>query len=542
MARPSHLRIVPFDPNDYSLGEALVKQNQEAVSDVKFIGAALSLAFQWPERTMAALVLPGKAPISITLDYDREDRSPSELWVRLDAGAEKPSLSEKAELIVRWETFRQCYEFRATILAAIPAAPVESPWHFIVGAPETLFVYKRRFPRVLVTQELRENLPACSARIGNEPRDVNPDVLEIGTKGIKVRNFGLRQGDIFNLKMGAEDVPVAVERLNGEEAILGLNPSTFNHVGAIFEYYRAAAMPNLRHRSEFAIDRILELYHRSNYLGKFKSGEDPQKRLDDIKKSWAAVGNSPEFTADYIVVDDAGEPTGASSTSLSFKFKEKSVWAFHQLCAQKNPNLLEQSGQLYTWRAEYLAARTEDLDVIGWFDSKSRWLERIYVKFAFHKYRMECLFPVAVYRKQVFKGASGDSLPMPETESLAYGEARRIFHDANDQIAGLNPKYLNASGILNAVIDFSKKPLSSNAEKTAQSVLAKAEAESELIEFTGLGEASPGFLSAGAEKVLDVDRMFFFSKDGLVDFIASVEHSVAVTSRKKLNGQSGEAL
>jgi hypothetical protein len=155
---------------------------------------------------------------------------------------------------------------------------------------------------------------------------------------------------------------------------------------------------------------------------------------------------------------------------------------------------------------------------------------------------MECLFPVAVYRKQVFKGASGDSLPMPETESLAYGEARRIFHDANDQIAGLNPKYLNASGILNAVIDFSKKPLSSNAEKTAQSVLAKAEAESELIEFTGLGEASPGFLSAGAEKVLDVDRMFFFSKDGLVDFIASVEHSVAVTSRKKLNGQSGEAL
>jgi hypothetical protein len=48
-------------------------------------------------------------------------------------------------------------------------------------------------------------------------------------------------------------------------------------------------------------------------------------------------------------------------------------------------------------------------------------------------------------------------------------------------------------------------------------------------------------VSDGDEKVIDVDRMFLFEKAGLVDFIASVEHSVAVTRKKKIRGEVGEA-
>ncbi len=48
-------------------------------------------------------------------------------------------------------------------------------------------------------------------------------------------------------------------------------------------------------------------------------------------------------------------------------------------------------------------------------------------------------------------------------------------------------------------------------------------------------------MSDGDEKVIDVDRMFLFEKAGLVDFIASVEHSVAVTRKKKIRGEVGEA-
>ena len=88
MSKPRHLSLVRYNPEDFSLGEVLVRDSQQELKDANSINAAMSLLFQWSEEASALVILDDSKPIPALLDYDREDRAPSEIWVRCKKIAE----------------------------------------------------------------------------------------------------------------------------------------------------------------------------------------------------------------------------------------------------------------------------------------------------------------------------------------------------------------------------------------------------------------------------------------------------------------------
>jgi hypothetical protein len=235
-------------------------------------------------------------------------------------------------------------------------------------------------------------------------------------------------------------------------------------------------------------------------------------------------------SADYVTVDQSGELAGASSAVLAFKRNEKPIWAFHQLCARASPDILEQSGQLYTWRAEYLAGRKEDLDVVVWFDSKSRWLERIYVKFALQNQTKVQLHAVFVARTFY----SGKAVALVKSQkSDVYGNHLRLFLDSENEFGAVSPTYLNAAGGLNAVIALDGGATAQSVISIADGLIANSEEKECFVEITLPAEKAYFLEGLNFEPIKEASRFCIFNKDSLVGFLGSVEHSVAVTARKK---------
>ena len=76
------LRLVPFNPDDYSLGEVLVKDTQEEVTSLDSLSAILSLVFQWPEQVICFIrPLNEGAATRVFLDCDREERTIEEIRI-----------------------------------------------------------------------------------------------------------------------------------------------------------------------------------------------------------------------------------------------------------------------------------------------------------------------------------------------------------------------------------------------------------------------------------------------------------------------------
>jgi hypothetical protein len=295
--------------------------------------------------------------------------------------------------------------------------------------------------------------------------------------------------------------------------------------------YRKLAFPPLRPKSEFSADAILQLYEETNYFGRFATIEGLERRKGELREVWGQVASSfHHHTADYVVVDDQGKPAGASSACEAFHHDGKAVWALHQTCARTSPDLLERSGMLYTWRAEYLAARPEDLGVIVWFDSRSRWLERIYVKFARQHPAGTRLTAVKFFRRRLLENKV--EIPQP---AIQIGQAHRRFYDKGGIFGGFGPRYLNASSALEILVDNQGGHGPEVLREASQELAGAVESGSEGLYITVPSAETlegPDF-----EYVDDVDRCLEFDKDCLVDFISSVEHSVAVTSRKMRVGE-----
>jgi hypothetical protein len=125
-------------------------------------------------------------------------------------------------------------------------------------------------------------------------------------------------------------------------------------------------------------------------------------------------------------------------------------------------------------------------------------------------------------------------------KKLSFGNGTRVVSDEQNYLAGLLPHFLNASGILDAFVSLDNDVPASVIENASAALVQASGESSSLIEITlrNDGETLPQM--DDAEQVTDVDRMFLFQKAGLVDFLASVEHSVAVTRKKKLNGEYSE--
>lgn len=528
----SHLRIVPFNPNDYSLGSMLTKENREEIKTPEDISAALSLLFQFPEHALVFLIYSDdEAPVQISLDYDHEERILSELYIKdPDVQSTLPQ-KMRGNVTVRFEIFRQCYEFESKVLSPF------SDGLMVISPPEYLFVIKhRRLPRVAVLPEDHTRLPKCYGLSTDGVKKISFECVELGIKAVRLKgdlndeNNGLLQMGFFCIE-GCH-IPVKVTRHSKNDAVFALYPRNYVEYGAIFDLYRVLAYPYLRRREEFPSDDVLDLYSdKTGYFGKFQTDSDGAQRKELIKQIWEDIADDRHrITADYVTVDDQGKLAGASSAALAFMKTDRPVWVFHQLCARTSPDLLTQSGELYTWRAEYLAGREENLDIIFWFDSRSRWLERIYVKFVLQNEDVATLIPAAVTRNTF----SAEHLPKQiNCTNTNYGKSKRTMAFIENTFGGSNPKFLNASGILDAIIAVSERATKDDVVAIAGLLASQAGSSSIDLEVTVPLNKKDLFSSPTVTPLDDVDRFCCFEKQSLIGFIACVEHSVAVTQRKQ---------
>jgi hypothetical protein len=520
----------------------LTKENRQEIKSPDDISAALSLLFQFSKDAQSFLLQSmDEPPVSIVLDYDHDERTLTELYIRLvDNQINQMALTtkESEKVAIRFEVFRQCYEFEAVVLSS------SSDGLIVITPPECLYVIKhRRLPRITVLPEDQTQLPKHYGLSSDGKKDIPIRCLELGLKAILLKEETegerneLSEMAFFCIEKSptsVEQIPVkAIRTYKNGNTVYALSPRNHMEYGAIFDFYRILAYPHLRRRDEFSSSDVLSLYsEQTGYLGKFQTDSDAEQRKKLIVDAWEDTTHEHHrLTADYVTVDDEGKLAGASSAVLAFNKMEQPIWVFHQLCARASPDLLVQSGELYTWRAEYLAAREENLDVVIWFDSRSRWLERIYVKFAMQNEKMATLLPVAVIRN-TFKSLDQKS-NQPAFGIQKFGKIKRINAFTENAFGGTNPNFLNASGILDAIIAISEKSTEEDVLKIA-SLLASETGSSEInLEVTIPLDKKDAFFSNSMKPLDDVDRYCSFEKKFLISFLTCVDHSVAVTKRKQ---------
>ena len=134
----SALKIVPYDPNDYKLSEALAFSNGEKVESLDKISSVFSLYFQWPEHAQALMFVDKNKSdrLMVKMEYDKEERELTQLFVLVplkELGTRKFFES----LFLRVEVFDNCFECECTLLEAFNE---EENAVFIVEIPKEINV------------------------------------------------------------------------------------------------------------------------------------------------------------------------------------------------------------------------------------------------------------------------------------------------------------------------------------------------------------------------------------------------------------------
>lgn len=532
-----HLRIVPYRPEDYSLGDILAARGAKQLKGANQIAAALSLYFQWTDHRSAYLQKTGSASLNshgIELDYDRDEAAPSELRVRI-LSTSQVDLTLGSPVLIRFEIFRVCYEFLSETLA-ISSQPTEDGWNCVIQVPQELLVRtSRELPRYRLDASNNElDLAGYWVSEASPENRIPLKFVELGLNSIRAKVSSELSG-AGKLFVDECQIPTETVRASKTEVILALRFPDISTYGRYFDTFRKFAYPSLRSRYDFEFKTGLDLYSKTTYFSKYEGEKSPEVR-DEIAETWKALRSGfHETNADYYITDAHGAPCGTSGLALTHIQQNIPVWTFHQLCALKQPELLERSGHLYLWRAEYLAGRPERLLISACFHSKSRWIERLYIKHAIATAGTTTLRHVRNVRRLI-KGCASKQLP--RVEKFQMGKLNRYWIEFNGSNGAISPKHLNANQNLDTVI-------AGEEEANIETIFHLGEV---LVEAAGLQQTEILFTLPGS---LDVsipdskpqlsDRYSLMPKSDLMSFMASIAHSLAVT-KKKLELLQDESL
>jgi hypothetical protein len=522
------LQLVPYAPDNYKPGEVLAQSDSTILKTVETIGAALSLYFQWEKKRSSHISFSQgaeKKALLCRMDYDHDEASPSEIRVQLQKSKIGLKIVPGTAVLIRFEIFRVTYEFKSIVSATSNDPKIEG-WHSIIEVPEELRVIKSRsLPRVKLKAETRKLLPKAEWQSADKNVKIPLKLLEVGMGSVRAACQSAPEEKGGHLLLGTAAIPVEIVRLGDSEIVFKLKFKDHSDFGAYFDYYRLVAYPSLRSRYEIPFEEGIELYKKSNYFGVFKA-EKSREQLNELMHTWAAIKSGLHSTnADYYVVDDAKKPVGSSGLALACMAGNQHIWFFHQLCAIKNPDLVERSGILYTWRAEYLAAHFGAISANGTFYSKSRWLERIYVKHC-QNTDSSTMRPVMSRRAVFFKEKSKVKGGITRYQ---IGSMERFSTVSTDLWGCASPRFLNANETLDMIVAIFRDTSDEEIENLG-SALAKRLKKESLSLFLSL-KHDHVFTSLKSDPQRS-DRFFQIPKVDLVVFLSSVEHSVAVTERK----------
>ncbi|MCX6125318.1 MAG: hypothetical protein NTV34_11325 [Proteobacteria bacterium] len=527
------LFIVKFNPSDYSLGDILVRDNTCELDDHSKISAAFSLYLQWPTHRRAIIYLGSNSESQqdCTMSVDLDDREPSHIFIKtIDEPSRDLRSLDKKNLVIRFEVFRSCYQFSAEI---IDTFSYDGEVTHVVEIPKTLtFIKSRRLPRSKIDLTNAHLAPRVNWKCAVSETSDQLILKEISMLSLAAEteaDLPLGKGTIV---YKGHRIPGEIVRRKGNQVIVSIQCETPEHVGSIFDLYRLVAYPYLRDRSEFPLSVAVSLLKNTGYLSKYKSEEALRRSEVKIEESWGELTSCRNgFTADYYIVNEAGLPTGMSSTALAYKCREKDIWSFHQLCAMTDPSVLEHSGALYTWRAEYLAGRPEDFCVFSRYTSKSRWLERIYTKFSGGESLDVRLQAVKSFQISASAVKSSGTKTV-QTRRIPYGDSYRIVAECEGAVGGAYPGLLNAADNLDAALAFDGPTDNDSVLAVAEAIFKESEGSLDKIFLTF--NDYEALVPEGSHES-KIDRIIFFSKSSLADFIGCVEHSIAVTRRKLSN-------
>jgi hypothetical protein len=506
------LRIVQYDPNDYKLGEALALASGESVEDSERISQILSLYFQWKDSALcwAYTTKDKNARSQASLSYDEEERVATQLFVEVDKGDLEPG----AEWVfLRLEIFENCFEFEAKLIEQFKENDKDI---FIVSPPTKMAVVKnRRYPRVLAQPQTK-----IEWKDNTGTKEYLVEHLSLGSLVLETV-LPINQSGI--VVAGGTSFPAVTTRNFDGKTSLKMQLSNNLLIGAWFDYYRLHAFPGLRKRSECNPTHCIDLYHESGYFSKYKPAE-LELILSEIENSWRELECLDHVaTADYVISKN-DKLSGMGSSSYTYTHKGKDFWTFHSLCTLKNESDLDLSRDLYAWRAVYNFSRIETMDTLLFFASSSRWIERIYVNFLQRKSQSN----VSAVRLYTLKLKPVDhGIPVASTKFTE--NAERLMCQDEHIVAAALPDMLHIRKRLNCI-----DVLNNEAD------VARALMYGEQLAFAANHEISfrlsvPFEHPWQTDIPLDphTDRMGVLRKEDLIDFIASLDHSIEVTKRKK---------
>ena len=506
------LRIVQYDPNDYKLGEALALATGESVEDSQRISQILSLYFQWKDSALcwAYTTKDKNARSQASLSYDEEERVATQLFVEVDKGDLEPG----AEWVfLRLEIFENCFEFESRSLDWFEE---NGRTIAIIEIPKSASVVKnRRFPRVHIDSDITINWRA------------NQESIKVKVKSISLGSIIVEGTFQLNtsgtIEAAGVQYPACVTRgfdgFTSIKLLLADNLLT----GAWFDFYRLYAYPNLKKRSDLDSSQCLQLYSESGYFSKYKTGT-LDAAINEIKQAWHDNEQLDHLaTADYAVTSE-GLPVGIGSTSFTYSHQGKEFWTFHSLCALRNNEDLDLTKALYSWRAEYNFARVENMDTLLFFSSQSRWIERVYINFILRK-QQSGVAPIRLYTITYAPVDHG----LEVIHKVLSTEHKRLMISKDGIVAAALPDLIHIRKKLNCIVvnDLSTNHL--DIQHFGEQIAFEAKRE---ITFR---VSVPESYSWRPELDLDLptDRLGVLRKEDLMDFVASLSHSIEVTKRKK---------
>lgn len=505
------LRIVQYDPNDYKLGEVLAHKHGEKTNNKTTISNILSLYFQWKEESKAFLYFEKSGEkINAEIDFDAEERETTQLFVSTDI---HPSIELLTHAFVRLETFDNCFEFEAEILEMFKEGQTQQ---LIVSVPSEITTIKsRKAPRIQTNDRTIEVI--------QDGKVLALNCLDLGLKSLKVDTALPLNAELQIIVRGELISATVLDQKDGVSILFPIFKD-FKQFGLYFEFYTEIAYPALKRRGELPFKEGTDLFDRTGYTGKFESSKGVADSHTGLHELWAELEKAQHETTIDFYITEAGKPTGSSSLALIFKRNGINNWAFHQLCAEKKPNLIELTGLLYIWRAEYLAARPEDSEAVFWYTGTSRWLERIYSKYCMLNPNDSLLFASSFIAQ--------DIEPKHESHltisSYKLGDQQRFYYEDADIVAGMGPDKLNANRNLNVVNWISKDPTNFEKMKTVAGALAAKTGETTYFRFSFPYTEDHPFTGSNLKDL----RYCQIHKSGLLNFISCIQHSIAITKKK----------
>lgn len=513
------LEIVEFNPSDHNISAVLTSGTAKRIDKKNEISAIFSLINQWPDKTKISAYVhrnQSKAYES-NIIIDNEERNITQLIFEFN---QEPQEAFTGKLFAKISIFDSCFEIEVEVLECWKE---DGSFLICTSIPETV---DKLIPRA----STRKNL--------TQPIHVSISIDELETT---CRILNLNPGNVvidLNLPVG-QKIRLKIEKNNFHgKSIRHLEHGTLIEImfesdeenGCYKEIYFKNKYPNLSSRDYCDPSLVFDAFIKSGFFGNFTNESNHENKKSDTIKTWENLKPIRHKSNIDMCLINNGQPVGASSLTLGLRNKQQEIWIFHQLFSIKSETTIDDTGLLYTWRAEYLMNRMADINTLVWFRSESRWIERIYVKLS---------MLVKSHSKLCHSNVFDYSHTRTEKKYLEvakvedFGSEKRATVELANTLASAGPRLLHVNENLNLVVSQTNDP---EEIKMACDLLCDA-LNTDKMHFR-LDVVNTDVVNAlnNLTTQKGSDRRAEIEKSAMLDLITCVQHSVEVTKKKMKAG------